>query len=85
MQPFKPGAFHIAFKARCDMVPIAIVGSGAIIPKGSLRVRKGAFTIHFGRPIALRGRSKKEMPAIMDEVREAMLKLMEEKAVSSEQ
>jgi 1-acyl-sn-glycerol-3-phosphate acyltransferase len=81
LQSFKPGAFHIAFKARCDMVPIAIVGSGAIIPKGSFRVRKGAFTIRFGRPIALQGRSKKEMPAIMDEVREAMLRLMEEPGI----
>jgi 1-acyl-sn-glycerol-3-phosphate acyltransferase len=78
LQSFKPGAFHIVLKARCDMVPIGIVGSGAIIPKGSLRVRKGAITVHCGQPIGLQGRSKKEMPAIMGEVREAMLKLLKD-------
>lgn len=83
LQPFKPGAFHIALKARSDVVPIAIVGSRLIIPKGSLRVQKGEFTIHFGRPIEMRTTSKKEMPVLMEQARAAMLALMEGRETSS--
>lgn len=77
LQPFKPGAFHIALKSQCDVVPLAITGSRFIVPKGSLRVQRGTITLHLGRPIPFRSHSKKDMPILMEQVREAMLRLME--------
>jgi 1-acyl-sn-glycerol-3-phosphate acyltransferase len=76
LQPFKPGGFHIALKSRCDIVPLAIDGSRLIVPKGSLRIQKGSFTLSVGKPISIQGYSKKNMPVLMEKARESMADLM---------
>jgi 1-acyl-sn-glycerol-3-phosphate acyltransferase len=76
LQPFKRGGFHLALKAGCDVVPVAIIDSRYIVPKGSLRINKGTFAINIGRPISLRGYSKKDMDKLMNEVREAIITKM---------
>lgn len=76
LQPFKPGAFHIALKSHCEIVPLAIVGSRLIVPKGSLRIRSGAFDLRIGKAIPVERYSKKDMHLLMEKVREAMLDLM---------
>jgi 1-acyl-sn-glycerol-3-phosphate acyltransferase len=76
LQPFKPGGFHLALKARCDILPLAILNSRLIVPKGSLRIRKGTVEMRIGNPIPLEGYSKKNMPLLMDRVWEAMRRLM---------
>jgi len=78
LQPFKPGAFHIAVKSLCDIVPLAIDGSRLIVPKGSLRIEKGTFTLRIGKTIPIRGYSKKNMPLLMEKAREAMAALLSE-------
>lgn len=84
LQPFKPGAFHIALKSRCEIVPLAIVGSCFIAPKGSLRIRSGTFDLHVGKPVAVDGYSRKNMHILIDKVREAMLGLMAESEVGDQ-
>ncbi len=76
LQPFKPGAFHIALKSNCEIVPLAIVGSRLIVPKGSLRIRSGTFDLHIGKAISVAGYSRKNMHLLMEKVREAMSSLM---------
>ena len=46
LQPFKSGGFHLALKAGCDVVPVAIINSRNIVPKGSLRINKGSFALN---------------------------------------
>ena len=73
---FKGGGFNLALKSGCDIVPIAINGSYRIAPKGSLRIKKGSFSLSIGKPISLAGYTKRKTPQLMGQVREAMLKQM---------
>ena len=75
---FKKGGFSLAVKSGCDIVPVAIDGSCRIAPKGSLRIKKGSFSLSVGRPISLEGSTKKDIPGLMERVRKAMLRQMEE-------
>ena len=74
---FKGGGFNLALKSGCDIVPIAINGSYRIAPKGSLRIKKGSFSLSIGKPISLAGYTKRKTPQLMAQVREAMLRQME--------
>ena len=80
---FKGGGFNLALKSGCDIVPIAINGSYRIAPKGSLKIRKGAFSLSIGKPISLSGYTKRKIPQLMDQVREAMLRQMEKSGSTS--
>lgn len=72
IQEFKRGGFNLALKSGADVVPVAIRDSHRIVPKGSLRIRKGSFEMCIGRPISLRGYRKKDMGLLMEEVKKAM-------------
>ena len=77
LQPFKPGGFHLALKVKGDIVPVSIVGTHRIVPKGSLRVQKGKATMVIGRPILISDYSKKTMDQLMERVHEAMFQQMQ--------
>ena len=49
--PFKKGAFALAFEAGVPVVPFAIQGGPGILPKGTWRVRGGAYRITVGEPL----------------------------------
>ncbi len=51
LQPFKRGAFSLAMEAGVPLVPLTILGSYSIMPKGSLSIRKGNITIVVDSPI----------------------------------
>ena len=68
LQPFKRGAFHIAFKSGVPVVPLTINGSFKILPKHSFSINPGEVSLVLGTPIHLAGIQGKE----------AELKLMEE-------
>jgi 1-acyl-sn-glycerol-3-phosphate acyltransferase len=50
--PFKKGGFMVALRTGVDIVPCAVIGSRAVLPKGGWRVRSGRITVRFGRPIS---------------------------------
>ena len=85
IQPFRPGGFHLALKSGCDLVPITIVNSHKIAPKGSLRIEKGSFTMNIHKPIPLKGYSRKNMDKLMNLVRETMISRMNEELNSLSQ
>ena len=76
LQSFKPGGFHLALKAGSDIVPVAIMDSHLIVPKGSLRIKKGTILMRIGQPIPTRLYPKKDMNLLMDRVRNALIKEM---------
>ena len=82
IQPFKRGGFRLAIKSGYDVVPVAIINSRNIVPKGSLRISKGTFTMNIGSPIPVAEYSKKEIDQLMARVGEAMVKQMNEGPVS---
>ncbi len=49
---FKLGAFQVAVDAQVPVLPVAIVGSGRVLPAAGFRVRPGEIRVRFGAPIA---------------------------------
>jgi 1-acyl-sn-glycerol-3-phosphate acyltransferase len=75
---FKKGGFHTAFKAGCDIVPIAIRNSRDIVPKGSLRIKKGTIKMTIGRPIPVKDYSKENFHDLITRTRETLISQMTE-------
>jgi len=78
LQSFKKGGFHLAHKSGCDIVPVTITNSYRIVPKGSLKINKGSIDMQIGKPISVKGYTKKNISQLIDHVRNAMLRQMEE-------
>jgi long-chain acyl-CoA synthetase len=53
LQPFKTGIGLLARELRVPVVPVAIRGTYAILPRGTWRPRPGPVSIRFGTPMAL--------------------------------
>ena len=52
LRPFKRGAFHLALEAGVPIVPVAISGSGRVLPPGFLfRIAPGEVRLAFSAPI----------------------------------
>ncbi|MBN2125952.1 MAG: 1-acyl-sn-glycerol-3-phosphate acyltransferase, partial [Deltaproteobacteria bacterium] len=78
LQGFKAGGFHLALKSGCDIVPVVILNSNRVAPKGSLRIRRGSVSLHIGRPIAVGGYTKRTVHELMGRVRDSMVQMMGE-------
>lgn len=48
---FKSGGFGAALEAGADVVPVAIVGAGEVLPPDGFRVRPGRIEVRIGEPI----------------------------------
>lgn len=53
--PFKGGAFQVALQAGVSVVPIAIEGSGKVLPAAGFKVRPGVIRVRIGAPISTAG------------------------------
>lgn len=79
IRDFKKGGFHLALKSGCDIVPVAIVKSRDIVPKGSLKINKGTIYFNIGKAIPVTDYSKKDIGLLMERVRNEVVGLMAEK------
>jgi 1-acyl-sn-glycerol-3-phosphate acyltransferase len=71
---FKKGGFHIAIELGAPLQPITILGSQEVMLGGDWRVWPGAEVVMVFHPrIETAGRGKDEIPALMAEVRRAVL------------
>jgi 1-acyl-sn-glycerol-3-phosphate acyltransferase len=75
LQPFKKGGFMMALEAGVPVVPVVVLGTDAIMEKGSLRVGRADVTVRIGTPIETAGRGARGRDRLMDEVRRAMIDL----------
>lgn len=75
LQPFKKGGFMLALKAGVPVVPVVVLGTDAIMEKGSLRVGRAEVEVRIGQPIVVRGRGPESRDRLMAEVRRAMIDL----------
>jgi 1-acyl-sn-glycerol-3-phosphate acyltransferase len=73
--PFKRGGFLLAAKTRTPIVPVAIIGSGKVLPKGGWRVRPGIVEVHVSEPITMTDRRPGSLAALADQVQ----RIIEEK------
>jgi 1-acyl-sn-glycerol-3-phosphate acyltransferase len=78
---FKKGGFHLAMDAGVPIVPIALRGTRALMPRGSLRVRSGEVFVIIGAPIPTSGLSIDDRPALIERVRDAIAAMAAEPEV----
>jgi 1-acyl-sn-glycerol-3-phosphate acyltransferase len=79
LQPFMKGGFSLAFRAGVPVVPLAIVGSFALQPAGSIMSppeRKGRVTIRVGKPVVMEGKGLSYKAELMGEVRASIERLL---------
>ena len=69
IKPFKQGMFHLAIKAGVPIVPISIIGAGAIMTKRSLRINPGKVTIMIDKPIDVTGYTVESRAQLIERVR----------------
>jgi 1-acyl-sn-glycerol-3-phosphate acyltransferase len=69
---FKKGGFHLAMEAGVPIVPIALRGTRALMPRGSLRVKSGEVSVIIGKPIPTSGLTVEDRPALIQRVRDAI-------------
>ncbi|MCU0609259.1 MAG: 1-acyl-sn-glycerol-3-phosphate acyltransferase, partial [Chitinispirillaceae bacterium] len=63
---FKKGSFNLAMQANVRVVPVAIRGTGTLLPKKKLLVSGGTVRVDIGDPITVSGMDK---TALVDKVR----------------
>jgi 1-acyl-sn-glycerol-3-phosphate acyltransferase len=73
--PFKKGAFALATAAHVPIVPVAIDGSGACLPRDGFRARPGVIRVKIGCPIPTNGPGAQDVAALGNEVRDALIAL----------
>jgi 1-acyl-sn-glycerol-3-phosphate acyltransferase len=72
LQPFLPGAFYVAIKAQVAVVPVAILGTYAVLPINTYHVHPGPVEMIFGAPIPTTGLTLHDMKALAERVQRAM-------------
>ncbi len=73
--PFKPGAFVPLIDAGAPVVPVAIEGTGKILPAGGFRVRRGRIRLAVGRPIDTAGLERRHRRDLARQVRDNVVSL----------
>jgi len=68
--PFKRGAFHLAAKVGYPIVPVTIIDSDKIMPKGTFKLRRGIIKLIFDKPINTENvKSKVDELQLMDNIK----------------
>lgn len=75
---FKKGGFHLAMEAGVPIVPIALQGTRALMPRGSLRVKSGSIKAIIGAPIPTKGLTVADRPALVEQVRNSIAAMLAE-------
>ncbi len=72
LQPLKKGAFAVAVEAGVPMVPVTIIDAYRLMNEKDRLMRPGTIHIVIGQPIDLDGKTRRDIPALMDGIRAVM-------------
>ena len=75
LQPFKKGPFILAIEGGVPILPVSIVGSRPIMPKGSFRIGRGDIVVNIGEPISVTGLVHSDRDRLRETVRDAVVRL----------
>ena len=78
--PFKPGAALLALRSGFPLLPVAIAGTGRVLPRGRLTTTPGRVILSIGNAISVEGRSIRDRDDLTREAREAIASLREDAA-----
>lgn len=78
LHPFKKGAALLAVRAGLPMIPVGIVGTFRVLPRGTLRSSPGPVVLAVGEPIPTAGRTVADRGALTRLAREAIERLRDE-------
>jgi len=84
LKKFKKGAFVLAVQGQVPLVPVAVVGSRDVMPKGTLRVRSGSITLRFGTPIPTEGSTIRDRNRLLNASWDAIVALKGDEEVQGE-
>jgi 1-acyl-sn-glycerol-3-phosphate acyltransferase len=84
LQPFKKGAFVLAVQGQVPLVPVAVLGSRAVMPKGENRVRPGEIRVRIGTPIPTEGTTLQDRNRLLKECWDAVFSLKREGELSED-
>lgn len=73
---FKKGGFHLALNSKATILPIRIIGTGSVWPRGgAFRLKPGKVEVIVGQPIVYEDYKNKTVGELAIEVREQILNL----------
>jgi 1-acyl-sn-glycerol-3-phosphate acyltransferase len=75
--PFKNGLFSAAIDAGVAVVPIAIRGTGQVMPIGGFHIRPGLIEVSFGQPIETDVLAPSDRRQLAERVRSELIDLLE--------
>ncbi|PKN85791.1 MAG: hypothetical protein CVU51_08265 [Deltaproteobacteria bacterium HGW-Deltaproteobacteria-1] len=78
IKAFKQGLFYLAIQSGVPIVPISIIGSGAIMPKRSLKVKPGKITLVIDEPISVKDYTLENRQELISRVRQVIMKNYDE-------
>ena len=76
LEEFKEGAAYLAIKAGVPVAPVALIGTGAIVPKGELRIRGGHVRLRVGQPLETAGLTVRDSVKLTGVLRERVAELL---------
>lgn len=77
LKRFKKGAFALAIETQADLVPVAVDGGGALLPKGARRVHPGVIRLRCAARVPLRGMTVDDRDALVQRTRDTVGQLLE--------
>ncbi len=78
LKPFKKGAAIMALEAQVPLVPAAVAGTYAILPKGTVAIRPKPAALVIGKPIETKGLGIDARERLTLEAHDAVAKLLDE-------
>jgi len=76
LQPFLPGAFFLAIKAKADIIPIALVGTFDLLPMNTYHIKCQPLEMRVGEPIPTADLSLQDTEAVSAKVKAAIETLL---------
>jgi 1-acyl-sn-glycerol-3-phosphate acyltransferase len=78
VRPFKEGAAYIGIKAGVPIVPVALIGTRAVLPFGSGRIRPGEVTLKVGEPIDTTKLTLRDRGKVTEDIRAQIIAMLGE-------
>jgi 1-acyl-sn-glycerol-3-phosphate acyltransferase len=76
LHEFKAGAMLLAIKSGVPVVPVAIIGTYEILPKGKLLMKPGKVLIRIGQPIETKSYGSKDKHQLAQALHDEVGKLL---------